>query len=400
MGWIVAIGALLVTAGAAGAQGLPTEPLTFAGSRVTLSADVSATFAAEDPGFFNYTDYEYSALRNVRLGLAAEVRASRRLSLLGEVRLDHGDRIQPFGFYARFRPWPSRRLDIQAGRIPPTFGALGRGSYGRQNLVIGVPLAYQYLVSLRPDALPATADDLLRMRGRGWLSAFPLGNPAPDRGLPIVNAARWDTGVQVHAVHGPIEWTAAVTTGSLSNPRLADDNDGRQYAGRVVARPTPSLALGVSLSRGAFLDRDLAQALPAGRNVADGIQRAIGVDGEYAVGRFLARAEVITSQWRLPLGLSAAPPEPLGATATLAEARYRVLPGVQFAARVERLDFSRLTALATRPRWEAPVRRLELGASYSLTRNITAKASWQRNTRDGGRVRRDTLTAIQVLYWF
>ena len=28
------------------------------------------------------------------------------------------------------------------------------------------------------------------------------------------------------------------------------------------------------------------------------------------------------------------------------------------------------------------------------------KGSWQRNGRDGGRVRRDSLFAGQVLYWF
>jgi len=34
-------------------------------------------------------------------------------------------------------------------------GAFARQAYGRDNLVIGTPLAYQYLTSLRPDALPA-----------------------------------------------------------------------------------------------------------------------------------------------------------------------------------------------------------------------------------------------------
>src|SRR6266550_6309568 len=48
---------------AAAAQALPSEPVTLAGGRLTLSGDVSATAGSEDPGFFNYTDYEHSALR-------------------------------------------------------------------------------------------------------------------------------------------------------------------------------------------------------------------------------------------------------------------------------------------------------------------------------------------------
>ncbi len=69
--------------------------------------------------------------------------------------MDHGDRLQPFALFARIRPWPARRFDIQVGRIPPTFGAFGRSAYGTANMLIGTPLAYQYLTSLRPDALPA-----------------------------------------------------------------------------------------------------------------------------------------------------------------------------------------------------------------------------------------------------
>ena len=86
-------------------------------------------------------------------------------------------------------------------------------------------------MSIRPDALPATTDDLLRMRGRGWLSNFPVGNTAPAPGLPIVNTSRWDTGVQAHGVTGMIEWTGSVTAGSLSDPRFRDNNAGRQLCG-------------------------------------------------------------------------------------------------------------------------------------------------------------------------
>ena len=41
-----------------------------------------------------------------------------------------------------------------------TFGAFARRTYANDNPLIGYPLAYQYLTSLRPDAVPATADAL------------------------------------------------------------------------------------------------------------------------------------------------------------------------------------------------------------------------------------------------
>lgn len=385
---------------AASAQVLPTEPLTAADGRIIIGAEVSATFASPDPGFFNYTDYEYSALRNVRVGIGTEVRAARWMQVLGELRIDHGRHVDPFVFYVRLRPFPARKFDVQVGRIPATFGASSRSTYGSGNLLIGTPLAYQYLTSLRPDAVPATADDLLRMRGRGWLSNFPLGVTAADRGLPVINSVRSDTGLQVHGINGIVEWTGALTTGSLSNPHGGADNDGAQVATRVVVRPRPSVAAGVSAARGAYLSRVVEPALPAGMRARDGVQRAVGVDAEYSEGRFLARTEVIHSNWTLPVPLTGPQAEELSATAMIIEGRYRILPGIQLALRAERLDFSRLEVRGVRERWEAPVRRVEVGGSYAITRNVTVKAAWQRNTRDGGRVLRDALGALQVVYWF
>jgi hypothetical protein len=379
---------------------MPTEPISFGDGRVVLGGDATVTVATSDPGYFNYTDYEYSALRNIRFGLSAEFRANSRLQLLGELRMDHGDRLQPFALFARIRPWPQRRFDIQIGRIPPTFGAFSKTAYGASNLLIGTPLAYQYLTSLRSDALPATTADLIRMRGRGWLANYPLGNATPDRGLPLVNSVRWDTGVQVHGVNGLVEWMGAVTTGSLSNPRVDDDNDGRQVAGRAVLRPWPALAVGGSVARGAFLSRDLESVLASGHQVEDAVQQAYGLDVEYAQGRFLARSEMMWSAWTLPLGLTSADNETLRATSVLIEGRYRILPGLQLAARGERLGFGQLPTTNGFETWDAPVSRLELGVGYSVIRNVILKTSWQRNVRNGGRIREDTLWAGQVVYWF
>ena len=90
----------------------------------------------------------------------------------------------------------------------------------------------------------------------------------------------------------------------------------------------------------------------------------------------------------------------LETTALVAEARYRIFPGLQLAGRAERLGFSRLQTGAGLETWEVPVRRFEIGGGYSVIRNVIVKASWQRNLRAGGRVRDDSLGALQLVYWF
>ena len=78
-------------------------------------------------------------------------------------------------------------------------------------------------------------------------------------------------------------------------------------------------------------------------------------------------------------------------------------PRIVVAARVDRLDFTRMPASLVRERlvtWEAPVWRIELGAGYYLQRNLTARAAVQHNERDGGRVRARTFVSAQLAYWF
>jgi hypothetical protein len=130
------------------------------------------------------------------------------------------------------------------------------------------------------------------------------------------------------------------------------------------------------------------------------VQQAYGVDAEYSQGRFLARSEVLWSTWTLPVALTSTEDETLGAASVLVEGRYRILPGIQLAARAERLGFENVQSPAGRLPWEASVRRFEIGAGYSVIRNVTLKASWQRNLRRGGRILHDTLWAGQIVYWF
>src|SRR5918993_3555309 len=147
----------LALAGTARAQSLPSEPISVGNGRFVFGGEFFVTYGSEDPGFFNYNDYEYNALRNVRLSVSTEVRASRHVQALAEIRLEHGDQLSAYALFVRLKPWAERRFDVQLGRVPPTFGAFTKTIYAYNNIVIGQPLAYQYLLSLRSDSVPGTA---------------------------------------------------------------------------------------------------------------------------------------------------------------------------------------------------------------------------------------------------
>ena len=133
LSWLLVLGASTL----AGAQSLPSEPIALANGHVTFSGDVSASMGSKDPGFFNYTDYEHSALRLLRIDVSAAVTAGPHFAVLGEVRTENMDSLRPYALYVRIRPWTGRDFDIQAGRVPPTFGAFARRTYASDNPLIG-----------------------------------------------------------------------------------------------------------------------------------------------------------------------------------------------------------------------------------------------------------------------
>jgi hypothetical protein len=397
---VTAAGAMLLCAAvAAGAQSLPSEPIVLGHGRVTLGGELSGTFGSDDPGSFNDTDYERSNLRVFRGDLTASVKPMEHVSFLADLRVENGG-LYAYALFVRVRPWTARALDVQIGRVPPTFGAFARRAYGLENPLIGAPLAYQYLTTLREDSLPASADELHRMRGSGSLLSFSVGNGDLDHGVAIASASRWDTGVQVHAASDLVDATASVTAGTLSYPVWHDGNGGQRMAGRVALHPVVGLIIGASASRGPFMNQTVAgNALVAGADRTS-TQTAWGSDVEYSRGYYLVRAETLWSQWTLPTAQASGINVPLRALGTSIEGRYKIRPGLYAAARLDHLGFSEIAGSFGRDTWDAPVSRVEIGGGYSLQRNLLLKFSYQYNARDGGPVRSLGLVATQLQFWF
>jgi len=375
------------------------DTLTLFGGRVRLGGELSGTIAPEDLGFFNYTDYEASTLRLLRLDLMADLRLASFASVLFDVRSDNLDAPRFYALYLRVRPWQARELDFQAGLVPPVFGSFARRRYAADNPLPSLPLAYQYLTTLRGDAMPASAEQIVVQRGRGWRVRYPIGDRAPGPGLPLVNGERWDAGVQVRVGVRPVSLAVAVTQGTLCDPQVEDDNSGKQVSARLAWTPSPGFVAGVSAASGDFLADSVRAALP-GTSQGEQRQQALGVDLEWSAGHLILRGEAVWSRWLLPPVDATRIEEPLDALGLFAEARYKLRPGLYVASRVEHLALSELPSAFGSMGWDAPVTRFELGGGFAPARHVLLKASWQHNRRDGGGVRQNHLVAAQVLLWF
>jgi hypothetical protein len=349
----------------------------------------------DDDAFFNYTDYEHSTLRQFRMRLMLEQRLPARVDLLGEVRVEN-DLLNAPALFVRWHPWAARPLHVQAGRLPLTIGAFARRAYGSDNLLVGVPLVYQYLTSVRPDALPQTPDDLLRMRARGWRPSFPLGSTALAAGLPIVAYSRGDTGAQMQWTAATWTAAAAVTRGTAADPRVRDNNSGVTVSSRIAMVRPSGLTVGVSAARGSWVGRSVTSLLTASQQDRSTSQTLLGVDTEFARGHWILRGEWWHSRFAVPT-LSQA----LSATGGFAEGRYRFHPRWQISARADRLAFSDISGAGTGPAsWDAPLWRVEGVLGYRVSRHVDLRAGYQYNWREAGRVRKRGFSTLQALVWF
>jgi hypothetical protein len=394
---VVSLWCLLVSL--AGGTGAAAQSLSLFGGRVRFGGELIGTISPRDEGYFNYSDYGTTGLRLVRMDLTLEARLTRFAALLADARSDNLGRPRVYALYLRLSPWPGRPLDIQAGLVPPVFGAFPRRKYAAENPLPSVPLAYQYLTDLRDDAIPATAEQLLAQRGRGWLVSYPVGSPVAKPGVPLVAGERWDTGVELRIGREPLSLAVALTQGSPSRPVIEDKNDGKMLAGRLAWTPRPSLAIGVSAASGDFLTRSVTTALP--QDTGGGFrQDLLGVDAQWSQGYWILRAEALWSRWRLPPLAETRITAPLSAYAGFLEARYKIRPGFYVAARLERLAFSTIDSTLGRRAWDGPVTRFEAGMGFVPQRHALLKASWQHNQRDAGYVRRSDLLVAQLVLWF
>ena len=74
-------------------------------------------------------------------------------------------------------------------------------------------------------------------------------------------------------------------------------------------------------------------------------------------------------------------------------------PRLYVAARADRIWFSSILTSSGDMTWDADVARLELGVGYTIRRGLLVKSSVLGHWRDGGRIRRDTLVGVQLLFW-
>ncbi len=385
-------------------------PTTGHAGEFAVSAQGTVTFREGDDEAFvlnrmNRGDNPFSGVRATVLGQATVNDATQ---LFLEIPIDASSNPSLFTTYLRpflrlsslgGQPW----LNLQAGKLPTTFGTYGERTLSTETNLIGVPLLYFYHTALRADVIPADAGFFFQpgIRGRGH-SFYSNGTYSSYVGMPLIYDACWDAGLEFFGTHNGLEFTLAATNGTVSKPsmRVENYNDGHSFIGRlgyrVTSGPLFGLRIGASGAFGPYLNAEVADqpAFPGDASVEDYLNTAIGIDLNYARGAWTFHSEAGRIGYEVP---NIDPT--LTATSYYVEVNRDLGPMWSVGLRQDGVLFSDLTSGGVTEGWDYDLFRWEAGISYRFRPGTRLRLVYQDTRFPDAEDLNAYLVAAQIQVW-
>jgi hypothetical protein len=278
--------------------------------------------------------------------------------------------VQAFAGYASHVGETS--VMFKAGRLSSAFGSFPLRYDDAQNPLLDQPLSYIQRTSLRGDQLVCGTADLRRQR-YGLVDAGCGGVKGSDSSLTPVSLYGLP-GIQAEVSGRRMDARLQFTNGSPANPR------GWQTPGRYLQWTAGAgytirqgFRIGVSGFSGPYLDSALTPFLPSGSTIRDYPAKAIGLDGQWARGRWSVNAEWQRFQFGSPNFVM--PPR---VTSSYAEAKMVMTPRLYLAGRAGRFSSGQVMDRngISAPEFAATLTSLELGGGVWLNRRQLLKVSY------------------------
>jgi len=264
-------------------------------------------------------------------------------------------------------------LVVKAGRLATAFGSFALRYDDIENPLLDQPLAYTTELPLRTDQLPCGTADIWS-QNYGYVGFSCGGRPGDGGGLTPVTLYGLP-GVQVEASRGHVDGRLQLTA---SSPAVSDYWTTRlaylQWAAGAGYTIRQGTRIGVSAFRGPYLDRAVASFLPPGTGVRDFPATGLGVDGQWARGRWSVNAEWQRFQFDLPNFVVS----PITTTGYV-EAKSVITPRFYLAGRAGYLRNGSITdsGLGYLSQYAPTLASLELGVGVWLRRNVLLKSSYE-----------------------
>jgi len=282
---------------------------------------------------------------------------------------------------------------IKVGQMASAFGSFPLRYDDRDNPLIDHPLSYTTQLPIRGDQLICNTGELLQ-QSYGSVAGGCGGVPGRGPGLiPVTLYGLPGFEVEAAAKHYDLRTQITMRSPSTSSHWTTRFSNLTSTLGAGF-KFRPGLRIGVSGFRGPYLDQSVASALPSGADIRGYTAHGVGVDGQWAQGRFSARAEWQHFQFGAPN--FATPPS---ASFGYGELKTVLTPRFYVAARGGALSTGSVTDAygATAGSFAPSLTSLELGGGVWLSRQMLFKASYGWLHTDGQTNNRNNVFGVQLV---
>jgi len=298
------------------------------------------------------------------------------------------------------RAWTGQRLSatVKVGQLASAFGSFPLRYDDMANPLPDQPLAYRSRLRIRPDQLPCGVNDLARQWKNyqgGFLPAVRFGcggDITPAAGmLPVTLYGL--PGLELDISSGQVDARAQLTNSSPANPlNLLSASQRVQWALGAGYTIRPGFRVGLSTFRGPYLDESIHDLLPIGETAGNYPATGVGVDMQWAKGRWSADAEWQRFQFNYPRFLTSP-------SASFGHVELKAILAPRLYA-ATRLGYQQYGAAEDDRIKSDPVlsgrRSYEFAVGYRPNRWQLLKVGYQRLRLEGGQAY-DNVLAIQLV---
>lgn len=338
--------------------------MTAGAARADVSVSGLADFVVRERGESDLVNTSFGGLspfNPVRIRLFFDAAVSENTSVFVQFLTDTFDPTL-YGAYVRFENLAGTSLGVQAGLIPNTVAAWGERTYSDKNPLVGIPLMQVHHTALMPYAPQATVDELLESR-----------EMRSQYGLPLLYDNCWNTGIEIFKTVGEVDLSAAILSGSVTEPSRTQEKDVPQGTAKVSWSPGPALHLGVSGFYGPYFNDGMV-GLDPGQDPEDIMNSGIVGDFYWGSRWVDVYAEGMVCEWEHPQL-----PD-LTASSAYGEVKYKFMTKWYVAGRFDFIRFGDVTDSTGREvPWDYNVSRAEYGIGFKPRPRVTLKAVAQHN---------------------
>ncbi len=364
-------------------------------AQLSLLADLTAYVADEPPpGLLFDTDGSFVQPRvGVLLDAGMGPRLTAHLQLQIDRGFDPGEKrqgdIRLDEYYLQANVFDAARVQLRLGKFATAFGGWVSRHRTSDNPLISAPLPYEDMVTITDDGAPASVD------------AFVIRRNLPENKhswLPVVWGPSYATGASASGGLGDFDLVLEIKNASISSrPETWDTlEDGFSidptFTGRLAWHPTPEWTLGLSHSRGPYLQDIARLRLPAGKEVDDYEQNTTAMDLTFERRQLQLWAEVMHSTFQVPRVGDA------DLVTGFVEVRYKAAPRWWLAGRWNRTIFDQVAD--STDRWDRNLTRIDVGVGFRQDANLLFKLEYNRGEQSGGNINGRDQVAVQVVFTF